>query len=137
MKTLSKKITSTFFKNSSDYSKLVNKWSQLINESNFKPTGSDFLIYLILRGKNWHKAFLPGKEMRDYKCPQGYWNATNNLNFSMQKFNTYFGDLLDSDWKKITNILPKSYSKNIYECDPYDDNFVEKMLMEKEEDCVA
>lgn len=58
MNTLSKSITSNFFQSAEDYGKLKVKWSELMNSEAKHTLGPEFhLLYLVLMGKDWRKAF--------------------------------------------------------------------------------
>jgi hypothetical protein len=130
MKTLNKNITSTFFNNPSDYAILIKRWSDIVNSPHGKfLTSRDHLYYLVLRGKNWHKAFLPGRKMQDYNCPQGYWNARCGYYYG-NVFKEHFQDILVKGWEaKIKSILPNHYKFDYSE--PYSDDAAEKLVVQK------
>jgi len=125
MKTLNKNITSTFFNKPSDYHEMIKRWSDLVNGQKGKNlTAKDHLYYLVLKGKNWHKAFLHWRKMQDYYCPQGYYNAIYSRS---PIFDEVFRDILAKDWeKKIHLILPTFYKVDYSE--PYINEEVEKMI---------
>lgn len=129
MKTLNKKYTSQFFNDESGYQKLVERWSQLVNSEEGKSlTSADFLLYLMLRGKDYTKAFLPGRKMQDYNWPEGLWVARTYYFYSVEKFKKLFDDILIAGWdSKLRKLMP-SMGSNIYEVDPYIDEEVEKLL---------
>jgi hypothetical protein len=104
---------------------MIKRWSDLVNGQKGKNlTAKDHLYYLVLKGKNWHKAFLPGRKMQDYDCPQGYYNAIYSRS---PIFDEVFRDILAKDWeKKIHLILPTFYKVDYSE--PYMNEEVEKMI---------
>jgi hypothetical protein len=61
MKTLSKEITATFFSSTEGYAQLMTRWSRTMQDraARKRLTAAHHLLYLILRGKNWQKAFAP------------------------------------------------------------------------------
>jgi hypothetical protein len=61
MQTLNKRITATFYKDSEGYAAMQANWSCLMRnpEQRKSLTAAHHLLYLILRGKNWQKAFTP------------------------------------------------------------------------------
>ena len=61
MKTLNKTMTARFFRNSEDYECLITLWSGWMRDSEMRRqlTAAHHLLYLILRGRDWHKAFTP------------------------------------------------------------------------------
>lgn len=61
MKTLSKKITATFFNNEDDYAKLKAHWGQLMQDKELRKQlkAEHHIIYLALMGKDWTKMFTP------------------------------------------------------------------------------
>lgn len=125
MKTLNKDITSTFFNKPSDYHEMIKRWSDLVNSQKGKNlTAKDHLYYLVLKGKNWHKAFLPGRKMQDYDCPQGYFNARW---CRRSIFDEILKDILIKDWEKKIQLVLPSYYKFDYS-EPYINEEVEKMI---------
>ena len=122
MKTLNKKHTSQLFTTPDGYDTLKKRWSNLVNDPNAKPlSGADYLWYLILRGKDYHKAFFPGKKMEHYNIPQGLYDALMSYSFQKRlQFDSIFGDILVEDWRAlISQIIPSCYTGNHYESEPY------------------
>lgn len=65
MNTLSRAITARFFPNSDSYNALRRYWSSLINsEHKHELTAAHHLLYLVLTGKDWRKAFTPPSNQR-------------------------------------------------------------------------
>jgi len=130
MYTLNKKYTSLFFKDPSNYNILIERWSKL-SKSDLHITSTDFLLYAVVRGKNYRKAFFPGRKMQHYSMPEGLWQP---LIFIWKKdliFNKLFDDLLVKDWQKIIRqILPNS-SDDHYSLDPYLDLALDNLLLER------
>ena len=56
MKTLSKEITKDFYKNEDGYQELKTAWSAATQNKDIELTATDYLLYAILRGKDWTKA---------------------------------------------------------------------------------
>ena len=116
MKTLNKKHTTQFFTTPDGYDTLKKRWSALANDPTVKLSASDHLWYLILRGKNYHKAFLPGHKMEYYNIPQGLWDAIN-------------GNILVNNWRVILKqIIPSCFTANHYESEPYITDKVEELF---------
>ena len=126
MNTLNKKYTSTFFVNPSDYEIFVKRWKAYVNsDEGIYLTSGDFLAYMVLRGKNYKKAFYPGRKMEYYNMPEGFYRAkyteTNHINIIGK-------DLLQKDWNdKVNKLLPK-LTDNTYELDSYNDIEADKLL---------
>lgn len=61
MNTLNKTITTRFFRNAEDYNRLIALWSCWMRDAEMRSrlTAAHHLLYLILRGRNWHQAFAP------------------------------------------------------------------------------
>lgn len=61
MKTLGKEVTARFFQNAEGYEGLTAHWSRLMQDKEARKglNAAHHLLYLILRGKNWHRAFAP------------------------------------------------------------------------------
>jgi hypothetical protein len=58
MNTLSKQYTSKFFASQEDYDAFRARWGKLVNSDKKNSlTATHHLIYLVLCGKNWQKAF--------------------------------------------------------------------------------
>ena len=119
MNTLPKSITSSFFKDSNGYNELISRWSKFVNSSDVITSG-EFLFYLILRGKNYKKAFLPGRKMEHYKIPEGLYIAFLYGEHSAKAtFNRLFSDILADDWMdQIRKVTPRLnfdfYSNDCY-----------------------
>lgn len=58
MKTLGKKITQRFFLVEDGFSLMRKRWSELVNTGH-KPSSTELLLYMILRGRDYRKAFSP------------------------------------------------------------------------------
>ena len=126
MNTLSKKYTSQFFVNPEAYNLFVIKWKAYVNsESGKNLTASDHLFYLMLRGKNYKKAFYPGRKMQDYDFPEGLHRAK----YQVTHLEEIAGNLLQKDWRaKCWKILPSSSKHDGYTTDAYIDVEVEKLV---------
>lgn len=61
MKTLNKTMTAQFFRSAEDYNHLLALWSVWMQDADMRRqlTAAHHLLYLILRGRNWHTAFTP------------------------------------------------------------------------------
>ena len=61
MKTLSKTMTARFFRSPEDYERLMALWSCAMQDKDARRqlTAAHHLLYLILRGRDWHGAFTP------------------------------------------------------------------------------
>jgi hypothetical protein len=60
MNTLSRAITARFFAHHTDYNSLREHWSSLMrSERRNNLTSAHHLLYLVLLGKDWRKAFAP------------------------------------------------------------------------------
>ena len=60
MNTLSKPITAAFFSNDADIEQLNNHWRTLVqSEARRGLRPEHFLLYQVLRGKDWRKSFAP------------------------------------------------------------------------------
>ncbi len=61
MERLNKQITASFYKDADGYSALKSYWSRLMRDKERRKSlaTGHHLLYLILRGKNWQKAFMP------------------------------------------------------------------------------
>ncbi len=61
MKTLNREKTAAFFTNAEGYAKLKADWSHLMQDKTGRKhlTAAHHLLYLILRGKDWQRAFAP------------------------------------------------------------------------------
>jgi hypothetical protein len=132
MKTLNRKYTSLFFVNPEDYKIFVQKWKEYVNSPEGKTlTSADFLYSSILRGKNYKKAFYPGRAMQDYSYPEGLYKARYSFGHSI---NTIGQGLLQKDWlNKIKNIIPSYCDENTYDSDAYIDESVKKLLVQVEQ----
>lgn len=65
MNTLSRAVTARFFPNSDSYNALRKHWSDLINsERRHELTAVHHLLYLVMIGKDWRKAFTPPTNQR-------------------------------------------------------------------------
>ena len=66
MKTLSKTMTARFFRSPEDYERLIMLWSDAMQDKQMRCqlTAAHHLLYLILRGRNWHTAFTPITNVR-------------------------------------------------------------------------
>lgn len=65
MNTLSKNITSEFFSSAEDFYKLQKHWGNLVNsERKNELKAAHYLLYAVLRGKDWRKAFTPLSNQR-------------------------------------------------------------------------
>lgn len=129
MNTLNKKYTSSFFVNPSDYQTFVERWKEYVNSPDGKNlTSTDFLYYLILRGKDYKKAFYPGRIMQEYNYPEGLYKARY---YGKTSIDSLGKGLLQKDWlNKIKNIIPSCYDENTYDADSYNDELVEKLLVQ-------
>jgi len=129
MKTLNRKYTSSFFVNPEDYNTFIKRWKEYVNSPEGKNlTSADFLYTSILRGKNYKKAFYPGRMMQDYNYPEGLYKARYSCG---HRINTIGKGLLQKDWlNKIKNIIPSCYDENTYDADSYNDELVEKLLVQ-------
>jgi hypothetical protein len=140
MKTLNKKHTSQLFTTPDGYALLKARWSKLVNDPDAKPlSGADHLWYLILRGKNYQKAFFPGKKMEHYNVPQGLYDALMSYSFQKRlQFDNVFGDILVEDWRGlISQIIPSCYTQNHYESEPYITEQVEALFGKAEPQTTA
>ncbi len=74
MNTLPRAITAQFFPNSESYNAFRKHWSALINsEHKHELSAAHHLLYLVLIGKDWRKAFTPLANQR--KLDNGaFWN---------------------------------------------------------------
>ena len=61
MQKLNQQITETFYQNAEGYMALKSHWSRLMQDKTRRKslTAAHHLLYMILRGKNWHRAFTP------------------------------------------------------------------------------
>jgi len=61
MKKLNKQITASFYKDPEGYVGLQEHWSRLMQDKTHRKSlrTAHHLLYLILRGKNWQRAFAP------------------------------------------------------------------------------
>lgn len=61
MNTLNKTMAARFFRSPEDYDRLLTLWKQGMQDAEMRSrlTAAHHLLYLILRGRNWHKAFAP------------------------------------------------------------------------------
>jgi len=127
MNTLSKQFTRSFFKNDNGYEELVKKWKEYVNSETCELNSSDYLFYAVVRGKNYKKAFFPGRKMEHYNCPEGFYIA--RYCGYKAKFGDLFADILSDDWyMKITKIMPSVYKNNLYEVESYDNDLVRQCL---------
>jgi len=106
MNTLSKAITATFFVNESGYQEIERIWKENLRNGG-KPTAGQHLAYMILRGKNWRKAFTPitnTKKLANGAMPYnwGLYKAWYNLSFAL------FTPLLVEDiHKRVKQLIPE------------------------------
>lgn len=129
MNTLNKKYTTTFFKDPSNYDKMVLRWKLLVNSPEGKTLqANEHWYYLVLRGKNYKKAFYPGKYLGETKLPYGL-HCAKYCQWSF-RFKDLFGDLLVSDWEsKIRKITDSVNEEN----DAYNDDNVNLLLVTETE----
>lgn len=86
LRTLNNKATRPFFTDDDGFKELERKWSIAFNtpETRAKLTATDFLLYEILRGKDWTKSFTEPSEakaehMKEHGMKNGRVRAMNNL----------------------------------------------------------
>ena len=127
MNILSKQLTRSFFKNDDGYKNLEARWKSYVNSPECSLKSSDYLFYSIVRGKDYKKAFFPGRKMEHYDCPEGLYIA---LAYGFRsKFKELFSDILVEDWhSKATKIIPSVYRCDLYNADSYDNEMVHKLL---------
>jgi hypothetical protein len=131
--TLGKEVTRHFFKNEDGYTELQARWKELTDQigqprdvgrplSLYAP---DYLLYAILRGKDYRKGFTPAKNPKLIAC-QLNGNPDLNLEKAMGNLRYYlkrgpsvldspssnplkpFGDLLSTEaWSLLLQLLPE------------------------------
>ena len=127
MFTLNKKITATWFLSEDSFDALTAHWSKLVNdkESRKKLTSVHYMVYAILRGKNWHKCFT--KPTNVNKLANGYhpayaakkaWSVLFNLRNSDYVL-APFKDFVTPDALVKIRALITSISFNMFETEPY------------------
>ncbi len=92
MKTLSKEITSTFFSSPEKYLELKKLWAEKISKNQEIPCYLH-LLYLVLMGKDWTKAFNIGKKVdvsNGAHYNSGTYKAVANLNSKLRN-EVYWG----------------------------------------------
>ena len=88
MNTLSKQYTSKFFTSQEDYDAFKAHWSKLVNsDRKHDLTAVHHLVYLVLTGKNWHKAFSP--ITKQIKLDNG---ARSEIFRAMELFNSKYNE---------------------------------------------
>lgn len=113
MKTLNKTITSHFFNDQESYNKLHQRWSQIVNSEEGKTlTSSHFLIYAILRGKDWRKLYTIPKNKDLNVIKYDLINALflhDLINHRYSNFGSWwkdhFGDILNLEGLKLLSTL--------------------------------
>lgn len=82
MKKLNKEITAAFYRDAEGYAALQAHWSCLMRDETRRHslTAAHFLLYLILRGRNWQHAFAPMTNPRKLENGGFYnWGARRAL----------------------------------------------------------
>lgn len=130
MNTLSKKYTSKFFKSQEEYDNLKKYWSTLVNsEEKDNLTATHHLVYLVLMGKDWRKAFIPSSKA--IRWENGYkpgidqaiirLNYAVNSSFYESNITKPFGGLVTHEMLvEVRNVICKpNISEGIYFSDAY------------------
>ena len=123
MNTLGKKVTSTFFKDATTgYAQLQARWSALVQDKDAREglTAAHYLLYAILRGKDWRKGFtedtnvgrLANGSMPFDALGKAMATVKSTYDYTQQRLLVPFGDLLADDvLVKVRALLPEtSYS---------------------------
>ena len=138
MNTLSKNITEKFFVDPSNYKLFINRWKSLVKSEHGKNLAAvHFYWFLVITGKNYKKAFYPGRPMEYYGLPQGLYNAIHDYKYleNRKLFNDVFGEFLVPNWEILTNTVTqnlksfgKEYSYFFEERDAYCDEEIQKVF---------
>lgn len=134
MNTLNKTITSFFFTSPEGYAELQRRWSEIVNsEEKHNLTAAHYLVYAVLRGKDWRKGFTTPKSQDPSwqgATPLAAYNAlgtARHLSTSIGSrsifgafWATHFGDILNAQGlEALRELLPSGYSANALEADAY------------------
>jgi hypothetical protein len=134
MNTLNKTITSSFFVSPEGYAELQRRWSQIVNsEEKHNLTPAHYLLYAVLRGKDWRKGFVtPKRQDPSWQgaTPVAAYHAlgtVRHLSLSIGSrssfaafWTTHFGDILNAQGlEALRELLPSGYSTNALEADAY------------------
>ena len=127
MNTLSKNITKTFFKSDEGYNQMIARWKELHKENpKSKIEPKYFMLYAILRGKDWRKGFTPCTNQ--IKLDNGYKPnlraeealsaiRSTKYDYIADQFieNSGFNDIIDCDTlEKIRELLPNRDFEDAY-----------------------
>lgn len=121
MKTLGKSITQRFFLVEDGYSLMRKRWSELVN-GDHKPSSRELLLYMILRGRDYRKAFSPvtnGTKLFNGQNPdQGLNSAMSGLRRKKdleELVNRLFKDIVDHGAvQDMIRFLPNSTREESY-----------------------
>lgn len=113
MKTLNKNITKTFFKTEDGYSQLELNWKTSVHAGKHLST-SALLLYMIVRGKDWRKAFTPIRSANKLKSGMLAYgsaiSAFNQLKYILKPYRSH--QVIDEQYeaeikKSIATHLPE------------------------------
>ena len=135
MNTLNKTITSSFFTSPEGYTELQHRWSKIVNsEKKYKLTPAHYLVYAVLRGKDWRKGFTAPKHQDPSwqgASPMAVYHALHAaryLQFSIKDqlcdfgdfWSSHFGDILNTQsLSMLRELLPSGYLANALEAEAY------------------
>lgn len=131
MNTLSKQITAALTGGEEGYNTVVRDWKRVVAEGKIKLRPEHYLLYAILRGKDYRKAFTPvtNKTKLENGCreQQGLFIARQHIHLSAPKSNPYnelslgimrllepFESLGADSLRVISSILPPMPQSDAY-----------------------
>ncbi len=125
MNTLSRAITARFFPNVESYEALRRQWSAVVqserSERKHELTAAHHLLYLVLRGKDWRKAFTPLTNRRKLDngafVAWGLFRALGTLQFGrdVESLLAPFGGLVTPEMlAQVRAVLPQEVNAYHY-----------------------
>ena len=131
MKALNRQTTAAFFQNADGYKELTERWSAIVHDPTLRSqlTCAHYLVYAMLRGKNWHKAITPITNRK--KLDNGAavsWIGRNVVHSIVRAVETrplmtpFEGFVSDTALASIQALLPEyRWSSDILAMEPYRD----------------
>jgi len=131
MKTLNRQTTAAFFQSADGYKELTDRWSAIVRDPALRSqlTCAHYLVYAMLRGKNWHKVItrITNRKKLDNGAAEG-WIGRKALNSIVNAagprplMSPFEGVVCDTALASIQALLPEyRWSSDILAMEPYRD----------------
>lgn len=132
MKTLNRQTTAAFFQGADGYKDLTDRWCAIVRDPALRSqlTCAHYLVYAMLRGKNWQKALTPitNRKKLDNGAAEG-WIGRKALNSIVRATGPlplmlpFKGIVSDTALEALKASLPEyRWSSDILAMEPYRDS---------------